>query len=174
MIQYVIEKKASPKDRTQFKYYAKIVRGSTLSTKKVAALLQERTTLDIGEVYGFLVALSKGIRYSVTDSYTVEIAGLGIFTPTINATAVDSEEELKPNTITKKGVNYRPTTDMKNEYAEIKFTKANLDSTSVINGSASSSGSNTGNGENPGDNPDPDYGGGSTPGSGTGGGDLEG
>ena len=136
MIQYVIEKKASPKDRTQSKYYAKIVRGSTLSTKKVAALLQERTTLDIGEVYGFLVALSKGVRYYVTDSYTVEIKGLGIFTPTINATAVDSEEELKPSTITKKGVNYRPTTDMKNEYTQIKFTKANLDSTSVINSDA--------------------------------------
>lgn len=132
MIQYVIEKKASPADRSKSKYYAKIVRGSTLSTKKVAALLQERTTLDIGEVYGFLVALSKGIRYYVTDSYTVEIKGLGIFTPTINATAVDSEEELKPNTITKKGVNYRPTTDMKNEYTQIKFTKANLDSDSVI------------------------------------------
>lgn len=132
MIQYVIEKKASPADRSKSKYYAKIVRGSTLSTKKVAALLQERTTLDIGEVYGFLVALSKGIRYYVTDSYTVEINGLGIFTPTINATAVDSEEELKPNTITKKGVNYRPTTDMKNEYTQIKFTKANLDSDSVI------------------------------------------
>lgn len=170
MIQYVIEKKASPKDRTQFKYYAKIVRGSTLSTKKVAALLQERTTLDIGEVYGFLVALSKGIRYYVTDSYTVEIAGLGIFTPTINATAVDSEEELKPNTITKKGVNYRPTTDMKNEYAEIKFTKANLDSTSVINGSSSSTpDSGDDNGNNQG-------GGGTTPGGGTSGGgsDLEG
>ena len=132
MIQYVIEKKASPADRSKSKYYAKIVRGSTLSTKKVAALLQERTTLDIGEVYGFLVALSKGIRYYVTDSYTVEINGLGIFTPTINATAVDSEEELKPNTITKKGVNYRPTTSMTNGYKSIGFTKANLDLDSVI------------------------------------------
>ena len=153
MIQYVIEKKASPADRSKSKYYAKIVRGSTLSTKKVAALLQERTTLDIGEVYGFILALGKGIRYYVTDSYTVEIEGLGIFTPTIKATAVDSEEELKPNTITKKGVNYRPTTDMKNEYEQIKFAKANLDSKSVINGSGSSSGDG---GSNNGDTTEPD------------------
>ena len=136
MIQYTIEKKALPTDRTKSKYYAKIVRGATLDTEKIAKLLQERTTLDIGEIYGFLLALSKGIRHYVTDSYVVEVEGLGIFTPTIKATAVDSEEELKAETITKKGVNYRPTSNMKADYKEIKFTKANLDSTSVINGSS--------------------------------------
>lgn len=104
-------------------------------------------------MYGFILALGKGIRYYVTDSYTVEIDGLGIFTPTIKAKAVDSEEELKPNTITKKGVNYRPTTDMKNEYEQIKFAKANLDSKSVINGSGSSSGDG---GSNNGDTTEPD------------------
>ena len=133
MIQYTIEKKALPTDRTKSKYYAKIVRGATLDTEKIAKLLQERTTLDIGEIYGFLLALSKGIRHYVTDSYVVEVEGLGIFTPTIKATAVDTEEELKAETITKKGVNYRPTSNMKADYKEIKFTKANLDSTSVIN-----------------------------------------
>lgn len=132
MIQYTIEKKALPTDRTKSKYYAKIVRGATLDTEKIAKLLQERTTLDIGEIYGFLLALSKGIRHYVTDSYVVEVEGLGIFTPTIKATAVDTEEELKAETITRKGVNYRPTSNMKADYKEIKFTKANLDSDSVI------------------------------------------
>ena len=132
MIQYTIEKKASPADRSKSKYYAKIVRGSTLSTKKIAALLQERTTLDKGEIYGFLLALSKGIRYYVTDSYTVEVAGLGIFTPTLKAESVDNEKELKAANITKKGVNYRPTSDMKAEYEQIKFAKANLDLASLV------------------------------------------
>ena len=168
MIQYTIEKKALPTDRTKSKYYAKIVRGATLDTEKIAKLLQERTTLDIGEIYGFLLALSKGIRHYVTDSYVVEVEGLGIFTPTIKATAVDTEEELKAETITRKGVNYRPTSNMKADYKEIKFTKANLDSTSVINnGSDSDSGNNdTGN-----DNTDT---GGTTPGGNTGGGGFEG
>lgn len=168
MIQYTIEKKALPTDRTKSKYYAKIVRGATLDTEKIAKLLQERTTLDIGEIYGFLLALSKGIRHYVTDSYVVEVEGLGIFTPTIKATAVDTEEELKAETITRKGVNYRPTSNMKADYKDIKFTKANLDSTSVINnGSDSDSGNNdTGN-----DNTDT---GGTTPGGNTGGGGFEG
>jgi hypothetical protein len=78
------------------------------------------------------LALSKGIRYYVTDSYTVEIDGLGIFTPTINAKSVNSMDELKPNTITKKSVNYRPTSDMKSEYEQIKFVKANLDSKGLM------------------------------------------
>ena len=148
MIQYTIEKKASPADRSKSKYYAKIVRGSTLTTKKIAALLQERTTLEKGEIYGFLLALSKGIRYYVTDSYTVEVAGLGIFIPTLKANSVDTEEELKASNITKKGVIYRPTSDMKAEYQQIKFAKANLDSKSVINASTTTtpdSGDDNGN-----------------------------
>lgn len=134
MIQYTIEKKTvlTGANPGEVKFYPKIVRGATLNTKKVAALLQERTTLDIGEVYGFLLALSKGIRYYVTDSYTVEIDGLGIFTPTISAKSVESADELKASTITKKGVNYRPTSDMKSEYEQIKFVKANLDSKGLM------------------------------------------
>lgn len=134
MIQYTIEKKTvlTGANPGEIKFYPKIVRGDTLNTKKVAALLQERTTLDIGEVYGFLLALSKGIRYYVTDSYTVEIDGLGIFTPTISAKSVESADELKASTITKKSVNYRPTSDMKSEYEQIKFVKANLDSKGLM------------------------------------------
>ena len=168
MIQYTIEKKALPTDRTKSKYYAKIVRGATLDTEKIAKLLQERTTLDIGEIYGFLLALSKGIRHYVTDSYVVEVEGLGIFTPTIKATAVDTEEELKAETITRKGVNYRPTSNMKADYKEIKFAKANLDSTSVINnGSNPDSGDEVPDDDNTGT-------GGTTPGGNTGGGGFEG
>lgn len=127
MIQYTIAQKESPVDG-QKKFYPKIVRGATVNTKKIAALLQERTTLDIGEVYGFLTALSKGIRYYVTDSYVVEVDGLGIFSPTLSAKSVNTTDELKVDTITKKGVNYRPTADMKKSYEQIKFAKANLDS----------------------------------------------
>ena len=132
MIRYTIEKKVLPNDRTKVKYYPKIVRGETLDTEQVAALLQERTTLDNSEVFGFLNALGKAIKYHVLNSCVVEIEGLGIFTPTMKAESVDTEEELKASTITKKGVNYRPTTRMKNGYKSIGFVKANLDLDSVI------------------------------------------
>lgn len=132
MIRYTIEKKVLPSDRSKAKYYPKIVRGETLTTEQVAALLQERTTLDNSEVYGFLNALGKSVRSYVTNSYVVEVEGLGIFTPTMKATSVETEEELKASTIIKKGVNYRPTTLMTNGYKSIGFTKANLDLDSVI------------------------------------------
>lgn len=132
MIRYTIEKKALPNDRTKAKYYPKIVRGETLDTEQVAALLQERTTLDNSEVFGFLNALARAIKTNVLNSYVVEVEGLGIFTPTMKATSVATEEELKASTITKKSVNYRPTTSMTNGYKSIGFTKANLDLDSVI------------------------------------------
>ena len=86
MIRYTIEKKVLPSDRSKAKYYPKIVRGETLTTEQVAALLQERTTLDNSEVFGFLNALGKAVRSYVTNSYVVEVEGLGIFTPTMKAT----------------------------------------------------------------------------------------
>lgn len=132
MIRYTIEKKALPNDRTKSKYYPKIVRGETLDTEQVAALLQERTTLDNSEVFGFLNALARAIKTNVLNSYVVEVEGLGIFTPTMKATSVATEEELKASTITKKSVNYRPTTSMTTGYKSIGFVKANFDLDSVI------------------------------------------
>lgn len=160
MIRYTIEKKVLPNDRNKAKYYPKIVRGETLTTEQVAALLQERTTLDNSEVFGFLNALGKAVRSYVTNSYVVEVEGLGIFTPTMKATSVDTEEELKASTITKKGVNYRPTTLMSNGYKSIGFTKANLDLDSVITPDSSVTDGPT-EPDNPGS-----QGGGTTPGGG--------
>lgn len=160
MIRYTIEKKVLPSDRSKAKYYPKIVRGETLTTEQVAALLQERTTLDNSEVFGFLNALGKAVRSYVTNSYVVEVEGLGIFTPTMKATSVDTEEELKASTITKKGVNYRPTTLMSNGYKSIGFTKANLDLDSVITPDSSVTDGPT-EPDNPGS-----QGGGTTPGGG--------
>ena len=159
MIRYTIEKKVLPSDRSKAKYYPKIVRGETLTTEQVAALLQERTTLDNSEVFGFLNALGKAVRSYVTNSYVVEVEGLGIFTPTMKATSVETEEELKASTITKKGVNYRPTTLMSNGYKSIGFTKANLDLDSVITPDSSvtpgpTEPDNPGTGGNPGDDGD--------------------
>ena len=160
MIRYTIEKKVLPNDRNKAKYYPKIVRGETLTTEQVAALLQERTTLDNSEVFGFLNALGKAVRSYVTNSYVVEVEGLGIFTTTMKATSVDTEEELKASTITKKGVNYRPTTLMSNGYKSIGFTKANLDLDSVITPDSSVTDGPT-EPDNPGS-----QGGGTTPGGG--------
>lgn len=168
MIRYTIEKKALPNDRTKAKYYPKIVRGETLNTDQVAALLQERTTLDNSEVFGFLNALGKAIRAHILNSYVVEIEGLGIFTPTMKAESVDTEEELKASTITKKGVNYRPTTRMKNSYKSIGFTKANLDLDSLVT-------PDSGVTDGPTEPDEPgNQGGGTTPGGNAGGGAFEG
>ena len=168
MIRYTIEKKALPNDRTKVKYYPKIVRGETLDTEQVAALLQERTTLDNSEVFGFLNALGKAIKYHVLNSCVVEIEGLGIFTPTMKAESVDTEEELKASTITKKGVNYHPTTRMKNSYKSIGFTKANLDLDSLVT-------PDSGVTDGPTEPDEPgNQGGGTTPGGNTGDGGFEG
>lgn len=129
MIQYTIEKRtvligANP---GQVKYYPKIVRATTMTTEKVAALLEERTTISKGEAYAFLQAFSKAVTFYVKEAFVVEAEGLGIFTPYINAETVDSLDEATEKTIKKKGVRYRPTKAMETKLNQIRFQKANLD-----------------------------------------------
>lgn len=163
MIQYTIEKKkVKTSAGEEIKYYPKIVRATTMSTERIAALLEERTTISKGEAYAFLEAFAKGITHYLMESFVVEAEGLGIFTPYINAEAVDTLEEANEKSIKKKGVRYRPTSGMNTKFGTIKFAKANLDSAHIDDDGTSSEGNN---------NTDT---GGSTPGGNTGGGGFVG
>lgn len=163
MIQYTIEKKkVKTSAGEEIKYYPKIVRATTMSTERIAALLEERTTISKGEAYAFLEAFAKGITHYLMESFVVEAEGLGIFTPYINAEAVDTLEEANEKSIKKKGVRYRPTSGMNTKFGTIKFAKANLDSAHIDDDGTSSEGNN---------NTDT---GGSTPGGNTGGGGFSG
>lgn len=130
MIQYTIVKKKvlTGSHPGEIKYYPKIVRAKTIDTDEIAELLQQRTTLGESEVRAFLNGLSQAIRYYVCASYPVEVEGLGRFTPSIKAKAMDSADAVTAATITHKGVNYRPTSKMEVKFAESKFVKADLDS----------------------------------------------
>lgn len=163
MIQYTIEKKkVKTSAGEEIKYYPKIVRATTMSTERIAALLEERTTISKAEAYGFLEAFAKGITHYLMESFVVEAEGLGIFTPYINAEAVDTLEEANEKSIKKKGVRYRPTSGMNTKFGTIKFAKANLDSAHIDDDGTSSGGNN---------NTDT---GGSTPGGNTGDGGFSG
>lgn len=107
MIQYTIVKKKvlTGSHPGEIKYYPKIVRAKTIDTDEIAELLQQRTTLGESEVRAFLNGLSQAIRYYVCASYPVEVEGLGRFTPSIKAKAMDSPEVVTAATITHKGVN---------------------------------------------------------------------
>ena len=86
MIQYTIEKKkVKTSAGEEIKYYPKIVRATTMSTERIAALLEERTTISKAEAYGFLEAFAKGITHYLMEAFVVEAEGLGIFTPYISA-----------------------------------------------------------------------------------------
>ncbi|MEE1001371.1 MAG: HU family DNA-binding protein [Bacteroidales bacterium] len=130
MIQYTIEKKTvmTGANPGEIKYYPKIVRATTMTTEKIAALLEERTTISKGEAYAFLQAMAKGITFYVKEAFVVEAEGLGVFSPYIQAKAVDTLEEATEKTIKKKGVRYRPTKAMETKLNQIRFQKANLDS----------------------------------------------
>ncbi len=123
MIKYTVAE-SKKVGTTEKIYFPKIVRAATLKMRDVEDLLQRRSTMTEGEIHSFLLALAEAIRFYVTNSYTVEVDGLGIFTPTIKATAMNTPDEVNAKSITKKGVNYRPTTDLDSKLQSSKFIKA--------------------------------------------------
>ncbi len=132
MILYTVaERKINLKGESSVKYCPKIVRAATLDFDTLVDLIAERTTIEEGEVRSFLLSLVKAIKYYITSSFVVNIEGVGIFTPTLTARAVKTLEECTADTITKKGVTFRPTAKMTSKFQEITFKKANLDVQSV-------------------------------------------
>ncbi len=123
MIRYTIDSRLDKIKQARI-YFPKIVRATTLKMSDVEDLLQRRSTMTEGEVHAFLIALSEAIRFYVTNSYTVEVEGLGIFTPAIKAKAVNVIEDVTAKTILKKSVNYRPSIKLDNKLNDAKFIKA--------------------------------------------------
>lgn len=132
MILYTIEKKkvGAGTQKTD-KYYPKIVRGKTLDFEQLVTLIAERTTLEDSEVRAFVRAFSKAIRYYVTNSYVVEVEGLGIFTPCISAKSQPTEDRVTAKTVTRKSVRYAPTVKMDTKIQKISIKKTNLDTAHV-------------------------------------------
>lgn len=123
MIKYTVAEAKKP-GTTEKIYFPKIVRASTLQMRDIEDLLQRRSTMTEGEIHALLVGLVNAIRFYVTNSFTVEVEGLGIFTPTIKAKAMNTPDEVNGKSITFKGVNYRPTPSLDTKLQKSKFIKA--------------------------------------------------
>lgn len=123
MIKYTVAEAKKP-GTTEKIYFPKIVRASSLQMRDIEDLLQRRSTMTEGEIHAFLTGLVNAIRFYVTNSYSVEVEGLGIFTPTIKSTAMNTPDDVNAKSITAKGVNYRPTSRLDSKLQSSKFTKA--------------------------------------------------
>lgn len=93
------------------KWFPSLVKlGNPVSTRKVAKALASLTTLNEGDVYNVLVALSPVLFNFLLQSRAVKLEGLGTFTlrATSKGNGVDNSDEVTPKQINYLRVQFTP------------------------------------------------------------------
>ncbi|MBP1629840.1 MAG: histone-like DNA-binding protein [Bacteroidetes bacterium] len=109
------------------KYVARIFREQVITLKKLAQEIAASSSLSAGTVLDVAQSLFEKIADHASEGQTVKIDALGTFSVAINAKAVDTLEEVTPDTIERVYVRFTPSKDLKTimENAGVKYK--NLD-----------------------------------------------
>lgn len=91
-------------------YYPRAISLGTIGTDELAGMISKRCTITKADVLGCLAALSEVMNEQITDSKSVKLNGIGIFSPKIHTAAMVEElKDFNPNSHIKGyGVNFLP------------------------------------------------------------------
>lgn len=105
----------------QDKLFLKMVPQERMSFNDLCALIAERTTLADYEVEFALAAVKEVIVDNIRIGRGTELGPLGSIELSVNADAVDTEEELNKKLIEKTKIIYKPSKDIKKALKEVKY-----------------------------------------------------
>ena len=105
----------------QDKLFLKMVPQERMSFNDLCALIAERTTLADYEVEFALAAVKEVIVDNIRIGRGTELGPLGSIELSVNADAVDTEEELNKKLIEKTKILYKPSKDIKKALKEVKY-----------------------------------------------------
>ena len=105
----------------QDKLFLKMVPQERMSFNDLCALIAERTTLADYEVEFALAAVKDVIIDNIRIGRGTELGPLGSIELSVNADAVDTEEELNKKLIEKTKIIYKPSKDIKKALKEVKY-----------------------------------------------------
>ncbi len=111
---YVLQKNNNSKSAAFGKWYARVDRQGTLTTRGLAQhMIEHGLVSNRAEVESVLTKLSECIPELVAQGYGVKLDGIGIFYPTINSSGAESVEKFNIATDIK-GVRFRFAPDSTN------------------------------------------------------------
>lgn len=110
------------------KYVAKIFKEKPITQKKIAHEIANSSAMTVGDVYNMLQAIQEKIAQYLSEGIPIKLDLLGIFTPGISAKAVDTLEEVTPDTIERIYVRFNPTVDLKEVITKsgVKYIDLNI------------------------------------------------
>jgi predicted histone-like DNA-binding protein len=105
------------------KYYATIVRGEKVDTRKFAEDIAEMNLMSTTAVFAVLEAFFKRSGSYLAEGRTLDLGQFGIFTPHINSTAAESPDKVNQNSISRYKVIYRPSKLLNKQLKNVEFQK---------------------------------------------------
>ncbi|MGP1514822.1 MAG: HU family DNA-binding protein [Bacteroidales bacterium] len=125
---YIIVKRSiTIKGVKEDRFMPSLLNHGMLKTKNVAQKIAKQSTISVAEAENFLGALADIIIDELEAGWDVKIDGLGTFSPAIMARAVKDIKDCNADTIKRKYIKFEPSTELKAEFKNATFRKADID-----------------------------------------------
>lgn len=107
------------------KYYAHIIRGERVDTRKFAEDIAEMNLLSTTVVFAVLEAFFKRSNHYLSEGRTLDLSQFGTFTPHIHSAGMESADKVSKNSITRYNIMYRPSKLLRRQFNMVEFQKVN-------------------------------------------------
>ena len=102
------------------KFMIKIFMGEAYDLNKIAEMIAETSAMSVGDIMSVLKQLEKVISWQLLMGHPIKLGSLGTFYPGISAKAVNTAEEVTPETIRRVYCRFRPSVWLNKELKDSK------------------------------------------------------
>ena len=107
--------------KLQDKYIAKIQIEAPIGFEQLSEMIEKKSTMSRGDIMGVLSELEQSSFTVLENGHPLTLGLFGTYYPTIEATAVDTPEEVTIKTIKRFKMLFKPSKYLKKRFKEVKF-----------------------------------------------------
>lgn len=115
-----------PSGEKKERYHARVVSRNTVTTDKMADIIQEASSLTITDVKAVLTALSYWMAEYMADGNRVHLEGIGYFQPTLKCTQEVDPRKTKAQSVWFKSVKFRADQQLKKRLKNVHTKRSSM------------------------------------------------
>lgn len=104
--------------------HARVVASETVRTDEISELIADRSTFNAGEVKGLLGILNEMLVWELSQGRRVHLEGLGYFQLSLECPPVESEKDIRAESVSVRTVTFRPEQPLKEKTKTFTLTRA--------------------------------------------------
>ena len=116
-----LRRKITKNSIPEYRYIAKIQVESKVGFEQLAEIIEKKSTVSRGDILGVLSELEEASFWMLENGHPVTLGLFGTYYPVIEATAVDTPEEVTIKTIKRFKMLFKPSKYLKKRFKEVKF-----------------------------------------------------